>query len=157
MFKFLCYDFTKAFNICCESHFNTKLFFIHIRSNTTPYSTNTDRPSSRALVDDAPQHTTAQMSMTGTKPDYLAQVGEGQHRLELPLFTGDDSDLIPYEHSATHFNKYDIMFDLDAIDLTDTRENYNQLGCYQRLNNLYKEILGSNDIAKNHLLDSYLK
>lgn len=127
------------------------------RPNITPYPTNTDRPSSRAYVDDATLDTLAQMGVIGSIPDYLAQVGEEQHRLGLPLYTGDASDLNPYELSTTDSNKQDIMFDLDTVNLSDARENHRQLGCYQRLKDLYRTILGASDFTQNDLFDSDFK
>lgn len=97
------------------------------------------------------------MGAVGSIPDYLAQLGGEQHRLELPLYTGDDLDLNPYDLSTVNSNKQDIMFDLDDIDPTDVRENHRQLRCYQRLKDLYTTILGATDITQNDIFDTDFK
>lgn len=92
--------------------------------------------------------------------DYLAQHG-AQHHLESPHYIGENFDPNPFYHQQTedlleNDNKQDIMFNLDTIDIQDPYENQKQLQCYQRLKNLYTEILSENDMPRNDLIEDDL-
>lgn len=137
--------------------------FSTTRPDFTPHSTDSGHlQSSRAFVDAALP--AMQTPLAGTHRDYLAQRGD-QHRLELPLYTGENFDLNPFSPAleSLAFNnsppKQDITFDFDAAaaSFVDAREDQRQLQCYQRLKSLYEIVFFENDMPHNSLVEDELK
>lgn len=48
------------------------------------------------------------------------------------------------------------MFSLDSIDPTDLLENHRQMQCYQRLKEIYVQIMTENDMPYNDLTEGEL-
>lgn len=48
------------------------------------------------------------------------------------------------------------MFNLDSIDPTDLLEDHRQRQCYQRLKEIYVQIMTENDMPYNDLMESDL-
>lgn len=119
-----------------------------------------------------------QTSLAGIQRDYLAQQQTGatqhNHHEFLPSI-GESFDHNPYYHHQyaasdlqldnNNYNndndnndnlKQDIMFNLDSINPTDLLENHRQMQCYQRLKEIYVQIMTENDMPYNDLIESDL-
>ncbi|XP_063709637.1 uncharacterized protein LOC134838111 isoform X1 [Culicoides brevitarsis] len=144
------------------------------RPDFTPHTTYAGGPSSTEFVDAVIP--AMQTSLAGTPRDYLAQQQTGASRNNhhaFPPSTGENFDRNPYYHhqyaapsdlpeqqpeldNNNDNLKQDIMFNLDAIDTTDLLENQRQMRCYQRLKEIYVQIMTENDMPYNDLTESDL-